>query len=469
MTLSASPAARLRARERWSALADRLATIRPEALAKGAMGVAVIGVSLALATASWPALAPFVVGAVLAYAVLPVANRLDAFMPRWLASLLAELLAVALLIGVVAVVVPPLIAGLGIVAGKLPSPEKVQTWVASVQDQIGTIPEPMRSIALAVLSETATNLQGALQGLVDQAAGAVTGQILGLFGTLSNLLGLLVIPTWILTLVADERAVKQRAARLFPEAIRADVAALFRIADRVASTYLRVVVLLAVVTGVLVYAGVSIANQFGVGDGSYAVAAGVLLGALQLIPELGFVLGFATLLIPLAIGGPVAAVLLGLIYVGSVKAAGTLVEGRLAHGVLDVHPGLLIPAIVVLSQFGVFWLLAAAPLVTVVRDLVRYASLRLADPPGPAGVLPGERARRTGIGRAAVVPSVYRVPAPSAPAAAPAPAAASTPTVAAGAGAGAGPLRRTVPSVYANLTLSAGVRPHASTRRNSRP
>jgi predicted PurR-regulated permease PerM len=474
MTLSASPAARLRARERWSALGDRLATIRPESLAKGAMGLSLIGVSLALAAASWPALAPFVVGAVLAYAVLPVANRLDAFMPRWLASLLAELLAVALLLGVVAVVVPPLIAGLGVVAGKLPSPDKVQAWVASVQDQIGTIPEPMRSIALAVLSETATNLQGVLQGLVDQAAGVITGQILGIFGTLSNLLGLLVIPTWILTVVADERAVKQRAARLFPEAIRADVAAIFRIADRVGSTYLRVVVLLAVITGVLVYVGVSIANQFGVGDGSYAVAAGVLLGALQLIPELGYLLGFAALLIPLAIGGPVAAVLMAVIYVGSVKTARTLVEGRLARGVLDVHPGILIPAIVVLSQFGVFWLLAAAPLVTVVRDLVRYAGLRLADPPGPAGVLPGERARKRRIGvAAAAVPSVYRVPAPSAPAAAPAPAA-STPTMAAAAGAraagaGTAPLRRAVPSVYANLTLSAGVRPHASTRRSSRP
>ena len=39
MTLSASPAARSRARERWHALADRLRTIRPEALAKGAIGI----------------------------------------------------------------------------------------------------------------------------------------------------------------------------------------------------------------------------------------------------------------------------------------------------------------------------------------------------------------------------------------------------------------------------------------------
>ena len=89
MTLSASPAARTRARERWHVLADRLRTIRPEALAKGAIGLVLIWVSVSLAVASWPALMPFVVGAVLAYAVLPLANRLDKVMPRVLAALLA--------------------------------------------------------------------------------------------------------------------------------------------------------------------------------------------------------------------------------------------------------------------------------------------------------------------------------------------------------------------------------------------
>jgi predicted PurR-regulated permease PerM len=456
MTLSASPAARARARERWHVLADRLRTIRPEALAKAGIGIALIAVSTQLVMASWPALLPFVVGAVLAYAVLPIANRLDAFMPRWLAALLAELLALGLLVGVVAVVVPPLLSGLGIVAGKLPAPEQVQAWVASLQDQVGSIPEPMRSIVLAVLTQTATNLQGVLQGLVDQAANVITSQLLGIFGTLSNLLGLLVIPTWILTLVADERAIKRHGAGLFPESVRADVAALFRILDRVASTFLRVRVLLAVVTGVLVYAGVTIANQLGVGDGTYAVAAGVLLGALQLIPELGYLLGFVVLLIPLAIGGPVSAAAFALVYVASVKAASTLLEGRLSRGVLDVHPGLLIPGIVVLSQFGVIWLFAAAPFMAIARDLLRYANARLADPPGAAGVLPGEKVKpRVPVaGSAAIpVPAVYRPPVSGSRGQPPPARAAQAP----------------VPSVYANMPSRPGARPVAATPRSAQP
>jgi predicted PurR-regulated permease PerM len=471
MTFSANPAARARARERWRVLADRLRTIRPEALARGAIGVTLVVTAVWLVRGSWPALAPFVVGAVIAYAVLPIANRLDRFMPRVRAALLAELAALALLVGVVAVVVPPLISGLGIVAGKLPSPDKVQTLVTSIQDQVGAIPEPMRSIALSVLTETAANLQGVLQGLVDQAAGVITSQILGIFGTLSNVLGLIVIPTWILTLVADEHSIKQRGGRLFPEAIRADVAALFRIVDRVASTFLRVRVALAVVTGVLVYAGVAIANELGMGEGTYAVAAAVLLGALQLIPELGFLLGFVLLLIPLAIGGPVAAGVFALVYIGSVKGASLLLEDRLARGVLDVHPGLLIPAIVVLSQFGLVWLFAAAPAIAIIRDLVRYANLRLAEPPGPAGVLPGEKLRGTRTGRAGPpVPSVYRAPAPSAPAAAAAPVALPTAAVPLGTSRPATARRRgPIPAVYANITVGTGARPTAVIQRSTRP
>ena len=451
MTLSASPAARTRARERWHVLADRLRTIRPEALAKGAIGLVLIWVSVSLAVASWPALMPFVVGAVLAYAVLPLANRLDKVMPRVLAALLAELLAVGLLVGIVILVVPPLLNGLLTVARRLPTPDELKTALADAQGQVGTIPEPMRTIAQTILTDTATTIQGALQGLAGQAADVLASQLLGIVGTASNVLGLLVIPAWILTMVSDERTIKQRGGRLFPEAIRADVLALFRIVDRTMGTFLRVRVLLGVVSGFLVWGGLAIADQVGFGPFNFAVSAGVLLGTLQLIPELGFFLGFFPILLVFAIGGPVSGTVAVVVYVDEVKIASGLVETRVSRGVLDVHPGLLIPAIVVLSQFGVIWLLAAAPAVAIVRDLVRYANSRLADPPGPANVIPGETVTGSRAGRAMPVPSVYRAPTPSVPAARPA------------------PTRATIPAVYADLTPRTGARPTTVTQRSIQP
>jgi predicted PurR-regulated permease PerM len=421
VTLSASPQARVRAAARWRSAADRVRTVSPQALGRGLIALAVISAALALSVVSWPALLPFVVGAVIAYAVLPIANRLDRYMPRVLAAILAELVAVAILAGVVIVVVPPLFNGLVRVAQLLPSPDQVQAWLARLQADLGELPEPARSILLAVATETSQNLGQALSDLVAGAGAFVTEQLLGILGTVTFVIGLLVIPAWILTLVADERSLKQRGISLLAPAVRADVVAVFRILDRALGTFLRVRVLLAIVAAFLIWLGLTLAAELGIAPFPYAVAAAVLLGSLLLIPELGFLLGFFPILLILAIAGPVPALTLAVVYFGANRIASALVETRISRGVLDVHPGLLIPAIVVLSGFGTPWLLAAAPVVAIIRDLVRYLAGRLADPASPAGVLPGEpgSGRGAAAAPAAVLPSVYRDrpgPRPSTPA-----------------------------------------------------
>ncbi|HET7831064.1 MAG TPA: AI-2E family transporter [Candidatus Limnocylindrales bacterium] len=406
MTLSRDPAARTRARGRWTTLAERLQTVSPESVVKGVIAAGVVGAGIWLSIASWPALAPFLAGAVIAYAVLPIANRLDRIMPRVLAALLAELVAVAILVGVLLIVVPPVLGGLVQVALKLPSGDQIQAQLASLQAQLGELPEPLRSIVTAVVTESLTNLQGALDGFVDSAASVVSSQILGVFNTLSFVLGLLVIPAWILTLVSDERAIKRHVASLLPPVMRPDAIALASIADRVFGTFLRVRVVLAIVSGLIVWGGLELTNAIGLTDVRYTATAGTLLGFLQLIPELGYFLGFFPILLFIPVSGPGAAAAALVVYVIAVKIADSVMGTRVARGVLDVHPGLLIPAIVVLSQFGAIWLIAAAPLIALVRDLVRYAYGRLGDPPLPAGVLPGRPVRRSAP--AAPVPSVYR-------------------------------------------------------------
>ncbi len=409
MTLSGTPAARERALAKWRSAAFRLQTVSPQALGHGLIALLVIGLTLVTSIATWPALLPFAVGAVIAYAVLPIANRLDRFMPRLLAAILAELVAVAILVGVVVVIVPPLFNGLVRVAQLLPTPDQVQAWLTRLQADLGDLPEPARSILLAVATETSRNLGAALNGLVEGAGAFVTSQLLGILGTVTFLIGLLVIPAWILTLVSDERSIKRRGATLIAPAIRPDVVAVFRILDRALGTFLRVQVVLAIVAAFLIWFGLVLAEEVGLGPFPYAVAAAVLLGSLLLIPELGFLLGFFPILLILAIGGLVPALTVGVVYFAAARIASALVETRVSHGVLDVHPGLLIPAIVVLSEFGPVWLLAAAPIVAILRDLVRYAAGRLHDPPSPAGVLPGERRPGGPAGpSAAAIPSVYR-------------------------------------------------------------
>jgi predicted PurR-regulated permease PerM len=408
VTLSNSPAARARARVRWATLGERLRTISPEALSKGAIAALVVGTAATLSVATWPTLAPFLVGTVIAYAVLPIANRLDTFMPRVIAALLAELVAVAILVGVLLIVVPPILQGLVEVAMRLPTGEELRGQLDGLQAQLGQLPEPARTVVLAVATESATNLQAAINGFVDSAASIVSSQILGVFNTLSFVLGLLVIPAWILTIVADEREIKRRAGSLLPVAMRRDAAAIVTIIDRAFGTFLRHRVLLAIVSGLLVWGGLELTNAIGLTQIRYTATAGTLLGFLQLIPELGFFLGIFPILLFIPVSGPVVALTAFVVYWISVKLADGLVGGRVSKGVLDVHPAVLLPAIVVLSQFGIGWLVAAAPVIAIVRDLVRYAYGRLSDPPMPAGVVPGTRGPFVLAGRSIPTPSVYR-------------------------------------------------------------
>lgn len=409
MTLTASPEAREASLRDWRALRARLQTVTPRALARGLLFTAAVAIPAWVAIVSWPALLPFAVGLVLAYAVLPVANRLDRYMPRVLAAILAMGLALAVVAGVLIVVVPPLVTGVADVIRRLPAPDQIQASLDDLQGQVGTLPEPLRTIVGAVLLDVVTNLEGTLSGFVDGLGQFLTSQVLGILNTASFVFGLLVIPVWILTLVSDHQNIKAGSSRIVTPALQPDLAALVRIADRALATFLRVRVVHGIVTGALIWVGLSVARELGLGEFRFSVAGATLLGLLQLIPELGFYLGFFPIALIAVIAGPVPALAAGIVYVGAVKLASALVEDRLSKGVLDVHPALLIPAIVALSQLGLIWLLAAGPVVAIGRDVVRYLAGRLDTPPRPAGVLPGERATApSAAATASALPSVYR-------------------------------------------------------------
>jgi predicted PurR-regulated permease PerM len=408
MTAPTYTQARARADRRWAELNARLRTITPQALGRAALATGTIVITLWVLAASWPAIVPFVVGAVIAYAVLPIANRLDAFMPRVLAALLAEVVALGVLAAAFVLVVPPLLRGIVQVALKLPTGDQIQAGLANLEAQLGSLPDPVRGIVLTVTTEVVARLSSTLDQMAVGAAAFITDQMLGILGTVSFVVGLLVIPAWILTMVADEGSIKRRAMALVAPAFRKDVAAMGRIVDRAFSAFLRGQVLLAISTGLMVWAGLEIAAAAGIAEYPYAVPAATLVGMLQLIPELGFFLGWFPVLLVLVIAGPVPAAAAAVVYVAAVKASGALIGSRVHRGVLDVHPGLLIPGIVVLSQFGVGWLLFGAPIIAVARDTVRYLSGRLSETPTPAGVLPGDRRRASPTAAPAPIPSVYR-------------------------------------------------------------
>ena len=406
-------AAIARSHAEWASLRRRLETITPATLARAGLTVGAGLVVLAVAAGTWPALMPFLVGAVIAYSVLPLVNRLDAILPRGLAALVSVLAVVGMLVVIVAIVLPPLVASVGQLATSLPGREDVDRALADAESWLGGQPLGNDVLAPALTSivlRIRETMQSASGGLDDAAVGVAAG----LASALGAALGLIILPTWMLTVISDQRRGQAVLNRRLAPWLRADFWAVVRIADRIASTYIRGFLLVGVVVGVLTYLGVRLSEQAGGPVFQEPLALAVFAGATQLVPEIGPFIGFLPALLLLPVAPERAAVYLG-VYLASRWLGAGMVGGRLLERRLGVHPALLIPSIVILTQLDWIWLFIAAPVVSMAVNTVRYLHGRLSEPPRPAGVLPWDPVPQTAgasaRGRSAAgahVPAVYR-------------------------------------------------------------
>jgi predicted PurR-regulated permease PerM len=401
-------ARREKADRSWGAVQARLRAIPPQSVGRGFVVLAVLAFVVWLAATSWPALAPYIVGGLIGYTILPLVNRLDGFLPRGVAAILAQLIVLAIIVGFFVIVVPPLLAGLGRLAEALPERGEVTGSLGDLEAWLATLPEPLATVAVDVLNGVVAGLTETLTGIRDGVTQFLIDQTLGILGTVNFVLGLFVLPVWLTWTMTGQRFAKARTLSLVAPDMRPDVQAAIRIVDRSAGSFLRTRVVLALLTSVFTYLGIEVASRLGAPlEANAPVALAALLGVFQLIPSIGLLLGFLPIVLVAAVLGPTQGLLLGAIYVGSEALASRVAEPRGRGGAKDVHPALLIPALVAMSQFGLIWLILAAPVVGIVSDLARYAYGRLGDPPAPAGVIPGEPPTAS-TATVAPVPSAYR-------------------------------------------------------------
>ncbi len=379
-----------RSRREWSRLRARLATVTPATLSRVVLTIAVIGFIAWLAVASWPALLPFLVGGLIAYVIRPVVDALDRVMPRLLAALLAVLAVVGVLIGIVVIVVPPLVTGVATLLGTLPAAGQIEDAVDSLETQIGTLPPDAHALLVAIGVSAVNGVSGLVSGVTDADLPTLAN---GIIRTVTNVasvvIGLIVLPTWVLSVVNRHRAGQRAIDRRLAPWLRADFWAIVRILDRAAGAYVRGYVVIAFLVGLFTYIGLTLAERAGVPLYQSKLALAVLAGVVQVIPELGPLLGYVPAVL-IAFFSPPRAVAYLIVYVASRWVVGTFFGRRLIEARVGVPPAIMVLGVVAISQFGVVWLLVAGPLIASLWDVVRYLHGRLSEPARPAGVLPGE-------------------------------------------------------------------------------
>jgi hypothetical protein len=131
-------------------------------------------------------------------------------------------------------------------------------------------------------------------------------------------------------------------------------------------------------------------DRSGVVDVKYPLAIAMIIGAFELIPEIGPIIVYILLLISgLGHSPAIAATYLGSYFLAR-RFVGQFVEARVATYVKEPHPAVMALLAIMLSQVGFVYALLSVPIIIMSRDLFRYAYGRLGDPRRPAGLLPDD-------------------------------------------------------------------------------
>jgi predicted PurR-regulated permease PerM len=380
------------AKQAWSRLGDAIRSITPSALARFCISLFAISVIVWVLSKAWTALIPFQIGIVLAYLLLPFVNRLERYMPRWAAILFTFTTGIVVIWAAIAFLTAPLSEQVGRLFASIPTSEQLDGWLGQLESIYQNVPAEWRPMIDDGIDEFLSFLQTNVAGYLRTTVSFLITTALSLINTATFLFGFLVVPFWLFFVMNDYHAGTRAFDRILASWLRADFWAVLRIIDKIFSKYIRGQLLLGVIIGIAAYVGLTLLKLAGVGGIQYELLLAVIAGVTELVPLIGPVIGA----IPAVILGFTDSWQSGLavlaLYIGIQQLENNFLVPRVQGQSIEIHPAILSAALVALSQFGFIWLVLAAPLVAIIRDLFRYVYGRLGDPPAPAGVIPGDDA-----------------------------------------------------------------------------
>ena len=313
-----------------------------------------------------PVLTPFIVAAVLAYALHPVVEQLVAKRwPRLLAVLLVEVSALLLALAVLLLIVPVITKELPLLKAQVPVLlDGLNTTVTPLLARLGI------NVSLDVASIKAWLTQLLDANLDDWLGTALASARIGGSVLLSLLGNVILVPVVLFYLLMDWPRLVERVQALVPPRLRDAVHGFFDECDAVLGQYLRGQLLVMVALAVFYAAALAVLGL------DLAVPLGVFTGLAVAIPYLGFGLGLALALLAALLQ---FASLTGVLLVAAVYGLGQLLESfvltpRLVGERIGLGPLAVIFALMAFGQlFGFVGVLIALPASAVALVALRRA------------------------------------------------------------------------------------------------
>lgn len=330
------------------------------------------GIGLGLMGLLWllsPVLMPFLLGAVLAYALHPLVERLAVRgWPRWLAVGAVEAAALLALAAAVLLIVPILSKEIPLLKAQIPAlAERANAWLAPVLAQFGVeLRLDVAGIKDFVLRYLDANAEDGLAALLSSAR-------IGGSALLAVLGNLILVPVVLYYLLIDWPTLVERARVLVPPRLRPAVEGFLDECDALLGQYLRGQ-LLVMGTLAAFYSMALLLCGF-----ELALPLGIFTGLAVFIPYLGFALGLVLSLLAALLQFDN---LFGIVAVAVIFGVGQLLESfvltpRLVGERIGLNPLAVIFALMAFGHlFGFVGVLIALPLSAVA--LVAIKRLRAA-------------------------------------------------------------------------------------------
>ena len=311
------------------------------------------------------ALAPYIIGLILVFLMNGLVDRMQrAGIPRWGGTLIAIL---ALIVAVVAFVYLILDAVL----------DQLATLIASLPELAAAVAAFLRDLGLP------ENVEAALAGWIEQVPGAFPELLAGVFSVVASGVGGIVafivawagIPFFIFYALSDSPALVSGLREAVPGSFRESVFAILKILGDVFGAWARGTAIIAGIVFVPFLIGFKL---FGVlidpDIGEYALLFALTLALSELIPVIGPIIAIIPILaITAVIAGLPGVVAVGVLFIVIEQIDGAVVQPKVQGQVLDLHPAIILPALVVGSALaGLMGAILALPLTAAARQTVAY-------------------------------------------------------------------------------------------------
>src|SRR5919112_935797 len=226
-----------------------------------------------------------------------------------------------------------------------------------VGDQVATIDQA------AIIGFAQSDAPSAGQML--NAALGIVGGVFGVFGTMLNLVLMLIVFVYMLL---DRERIMSAILQAVPVTVWDQTVELFYAVESTLVKYLKAQLLLCAIMGVIGWAIAFFTF------GRYAVLIGLWVGVTEIIPVLGPFLGaIPAVVLALFSGGIVQALLVAALFLVAQQVEGNILQPNIMGGSVGVHPlWVLFATLAATALYGVVGAVFAVPIVAIVTATLRY-------------------------------------------------------------------------------------------------